>query len=91
MNKDQLQGILQCKNFGIKKTKDILEPGFMFTTVGKGLYECKSMSGNTYLCDIENKTCTCKSWYYSKEPKICKHLKKLGVKDNERKRTTKRD
>lgn len=34
-----------------------------------------------YLCDIENKTCNCKSWFYSKNPKTCKHLKKLRIKN----------
>lgn len=57
----------------------------MFTSIGKGLYGCVSDSGNNYLCDLENKTCNCKGFYYgqkrdNKGSKLCKHLVFLGVK-----------
>jgi len=53
------------------------ECGLMYTSIGKGVYECHSISGFSYTCDIQNKKCTCKAWQYGKRP--CKHLKVLGV------------
>lgn len=56
------------------------------TYTGPGQFHVKSKkkeSEDTYLVDTQNLTCTCKSWYYSKEPKNCVHLKSVlaAVKD----------
>ena len=53
----------------------------MFTSLAKGLYECISDSGKCYICDVSNRSCTCKAWYYKHRP--CKHLKVLGVKNGD--------
>lgn len=45
--------------------------------MAEGLYKCQSDSGEEYMCDVINKTCNCKRFYYNKVP--CKHLKALGV------------
>ena len=55
----------------------------IFTSCGLGLFKCIGDSGKEYMVDRENKSCTCKSWYYGKRP--CKHLKFLGVKEWEEK------
>lgn len=50
----------------------------MFTTRARGLYDCKSDSGEDYVVDIESKTCTCRSWFYRKN---CRHLAHFGIKN----------
>ena len=50
----------------------------MFTSLAKGLYECISDSGKTYVCDLDLKSCTC--WGFRRWGH-CRHLKKLGVKE----------
>lgn len=44
------------------------------TNKAKGIFEAKTLSGETYMVDIINQTCTCKSWYY-KTNRPCKHLR----------------
>ena len=53
----------------------------MMTSRGIGIFDVVGDSGEEYVTDRINKTCTCKFWYYSKNPKTCKHLKKLGIQD----------
>lgn len=43
----------------------------IYTSIYQGAYECISDSGEHYILDIMNKTCSCKGWFYKKH---CKHL-----------------
>lgn len=43
----------------------------IFTSLYSGCYECISDSGEHYIVDIENKTCSCKGYLYKKK---CEHL-----------------
>lgn len=52
----------------------------MFTSLARGLFECVSDSGEKYMVDMENSSCTCKSWYFKHRP--CKHLLFLGKKQD---------
>lgn len=53
----------------------------IFISIGRSLWEVISHDNNIYNVDTELKTCTYKSWYYSKKPKTCKHLKFLSEKN----------
>lgn len=79
MNKSQLCEIMKAGNPGIKLSSDCIQPGYMFTSRALGLWDCVSISGQAYVCDTINKTCTCKSFYY-KNQRPCKHLRILGCK-----------
>ena len=34
-----------------------------------------------YITDRINQTCLCKSWYFNKDKRPCKHLQFVGIKD----------
>lgn len=50
----------------------------MATTICKGQYEVIS-GEERYIVDIENKTCSCRGWYYTKN---CKHLGLFSIKNS---------
>lgn len=50
------------------------------TSLSKGTFETIGDSGEVYVTDIINKTCTCRSWFF-KTKRPCRHLIHLGVKE----------
>lgn len=71
MNKEQLQDIFKKAN---PKLTLPYEKEMQFIIEAQGIYKVKSCSGETYIIDIDNQTCTCKGWYYTKN---CKHIRRL--------------
>jgi len=58
----------------------------IFTSIGRGQWEVIGNSGNVYVTDTENKTCTCKGFYYGQRRdkdgnKTCSHLDFFMVKE----------
>lgn len=49
------------------------------TTISRKLWSIKGDTGNFYITDTEELTCTCPDWKNRGHLRPCKHLRFLGV------------